>query len=98
MVRLEELADMPAQGIDARGAEETGPPQEYGRLPTINEESESGPGGRIVEVRRAELPDEREQSEAFPTDELYAAPTQMIADNGALVTVAEKQRGRLPAR
>eukprot|EP00959_Pyramimonas_sp_CCMP1952_P264249 5526153-Pyramimonas_sp.AAC.1 len=37
MMKYEELADMPARGIDAREAPEVEPPQEDGRLPTICE-------------------------------------------------------------
>eukprot|EP00959_Pyramimonas_sp_CCMP1952_P443391 9282808-Pyramimonas_sp.AAC.1 len=51
-----------------------------------------------MEVRCAELQDDRELLEATPIGELYLAPAHMITDNSALVTVAEEQRGCLPAR
>eukprot|EP00959_Pyramimonas_sp_CCMP1952_P131889 2757516-Pyramimonas_sp.AAC.2 len=41
-----------------------------------------------MEVWCTELHDERELLEAAPLDDLYTAPTQMIPDNSALVTVA----------
>eukprot|EP00959_Pyramimonas_sp_CCMP1952_P270944 5664280-Pyramimonas_sp.AAC.1 len=44
----------------------------------------------------AQLPEERELLETIPVDDLYTAPTQMITDKSALVTVAEEQRGHLP--
>eukprot|EP00959_Pyramimonas_sp_CCMP1952_P199782 4178740-Pyramimonas_sp.AAC.1 len=66
MTKFEELADMPAQGSDAREAPEAEPPQEDSRPPTIHEESEADLEAHIMEVRHAEPQDDRELFEATP--------------------------------
>eukprot|EP00959_Pyramimonas_sp_CCMP1952_P382178 8008115-Pyramimonas_sp.AAC.1 len=96
MTKFEELAGTPAQNENAREAPEAEPPQEDGRLPTINEESEAGLEAHIMEMRRTELHEERELLEATPLDDRYTAPTHMVSDNSVLVTVAEGQWGHLP--
>eukprot|EP00959_Pyramimonas_sp_CCMP1952_P173249 3620310-Pyramimonas_sp.AAC.1 len=50
-----------------------------------------------MEVWYTELHEERELLEASPLDDLYSVPTPMITDSSVLVTVAEEQRGHLPA-
>eukprot|EP00959_Pyramimonas_sp_CCMP1952_P438919 9189099-Pyramimonas_sp.AAC.1 len=49
-----------------------------------------------MEVWCTEPREERELSEATPSDDLYTVPTYLITDNSVLVTVAEEQRGHLP--
>eukprot|EP00959_Pyramimonas_sp_CCMP1952_P276328 5776297-Pyramimonas_sp.AAC.1 len=51
-----------------------------------------------MDVWCAQLQEEKELLESTPIDDVYTVPTQMIADNSVLVTVAEEQRGRLPTR
>eukprot|EP00959_Pyramimonas_sp_CCMP1952_P138976 2909324-Pyramimonas_sp.AAC.1 len=92
------MADIQAQGNDAKEAPEVEQPQADGRLPTIYEESDVDLASHIMKVRRAELQDEKGSVEATPIDKLYTGPTHMITDNSALATVAEEQRGRLPTK
>eukprot|EP00959_Pyramimonas_sp_CCMP1952_P438910 9188986-Pyramimonas_sp.AAC.1 len=49
-----------------------------------------------MEVRHAELREERDLLEAAPLEDLFAVPTHMVPDQSALITVADEQRGHLP--
>eukprot|EP00959_Pyramimonas_sp_CCMP1952_P403131 8446450-Pyramimonas_sp.AAC.1 len=70
MTKFEGLADMPAQGSDARGGPEAEPPQEDGWPSTVCAESEADFEAHIMEVWYTELQDEREVVEATPIVEL----------------------------
>eukprot|EP00959_Pyramimonas_sp_CCMP1952_P192397 4023086-Pyramimonas_sp.AAC.1 len=60
MSKFEELAGMPTQDNNARGAPEAEPPQEDGQLSTIYEESEADLEAHIMEVWYTELHEERQ--------------------------------------
>eukprot|EP00959_Pyramimonas_sp_CCMP1952_P059610 1245091-Pyramimonas_sp.AAC.1 len=49
-----------------------------------------------MEVRHAELQNEKELPAATPPEDLIAIPAQMYPDQSKLITVADEQRGRLP--
>eukprot|EP00959_Pyramimonas_sp_CCMP1952_P392470 8224341-Pyramimonas_sp.AAC.1 len=96
MTKFEEPAGAPTQDNDAKEDPEAEQPRGDGRPLIINEESEADLETQIMDVRCAELQEERGLLEAAPLDGPYAAPAQMITDNSALVRVDEEQRGHLP--
>eukprot|EP00959_Pyramimonas_sp_CCMP1952_P068652 1432931-Pyramimonas_sp.AAC.1 len=96
MTKFEELADAPTPDGTARDASEAEPPQEDGRLPTMQEEAEADLESHAMDAWQAELQDEKELLEATPLEDIFTIPTQTIPDHSVLITAAEEQRGHLP--
>eukprot|EP00959_Pyramimonas_sp_CCMP1952_P164598 3440756-Pyramimonas_sp.AAC.1 len=98
MSKFEDLADAPALEGAPREASEAEPEHDDGRLSTIYEESAADFGSHVLEVRHAELREEKALLEESSLDDLFTVPTQMVPDQSVLVTVGDEQRGQLPKR
>eukprot|EP00959_Pyramimonas_sp_CCMP1952_P294059 6150410-Pyramimonas_sp.AAC.1 len=96
MSRVEELAGTPTPEGTTREASKAEPPHDDGRLSTIYQASEADPESHVMEMRCAELQEERELLDASPPEDLFTIPTQVAPDQSALITVADEQRGHLP--
>eukprot|EP00959_Pyramimonas_sp_CCMP1952_P234458 4898989-Pyramimonas_sp.AAC.1 len=97
MSRFEDFADTPTpEGVTREASEAEPPHDDDGRHSTVYDESEADLESHVMDVRYAELQEEKELLEATPPENLLAIPTQMVPDQSVLIIVADEQRGHLP--